>query len=275
MSTNIGTATATSIELMKTDSNTVDINKNIDFTSDICADGICCFMSIPREQTHLGMWRRFLKRGNATAGIKLLYTTIQTKDIIYNPCRCLNFHLKELNTPDGSAIHVLLRCGIFGKRCRPYTCKEFPDKADSFMHDILAPCVYNEYIASENYLTLKHKHVFRLFYAIKDDLGLLGQVFPGHTANETREKLSQYNEIVRVSAIWNEKPAEYFLLEVPKSDCVLYTSKVHPKIESVKQAYNCWQGHIESWLERHYGSKWQDHLERACKQENEKPKGTK
>lgn len=274
MSTNIGTATATSIELMKTDSNTVVRNKNIDFTSDICADGICCFMSIPREQTHLGMWRRFLKRGNAPAGIKLLYTTLQAKDIIYNPCRCLNFYLKELNTPDGSTLQVLLRCGIFGKRCRPYTCKEFPDKADSFMHDILAPCVYNEYIASENYLTLKHKQVFRLFYAIKDDRKLLGKIIPGYTAEETREKLNQCRDVVKMSAIWNEKPSEYFLLEVPRVDSILYTSDRHPKIEGIKQAYHLWQGHIESWLEKHYGSKWQDRLDRAIEQEDDGLKRT-
>ncbi|MEP9410152.1 MAG: hypothetical protein HRF42_01880 [Candidatus Brocadia sp.] len=254
---------------MKTDSNTVDCTKNTDFTGDICADGICCFMSIPRDQTHLGVWRHFFRRGNATTGIKLFYTALQSKDIIYNPCRCLNFYLKELTTPDGSILRVLLRCGIFGRRYRPYTCKEFPDKADSFMHDILAPCAYNEYIASENYQTLKHKHVFRLFYAIRDDTGLLGKIFPGYTAHETREKLSQYKEIVKVSAIWNEKPAEYFLLEVPKSDCVLYTSHVHPKIKSVKQAYNLWHGHIESWLERHYGNRWQDYLDSAIKNESD------
>lgn len=267
MNMNTGMVISTSIKLMKTDSYTSDCNRNIEFTSDICADGICCFMSIPRQQTHLGMWRHFLKRGNATAGIKLLYTALRAKDIVYDPCRCLNFHLKELNTPDGFTLQILLRCGIFGKRCRPYTCKEFPDKADSFMHDILAPCVYNEYIASENYLTLKHKQVFRLFYAIKDDHGLLGKIFPAHTVNETREKLSQYKEITKISAIWNEKPAEYFLLEVPKSNAVLYTSVAHPKIKGVQQAYSHWQGHIESWLERHYGSKWQDYLDRTIEEE--------
>ena len=45
---------------MKTDSNQVDFNKPISFTDDICADGICCFMSIPRKQTHLGMWKTFI-----------------------------------------------------------------------------------------------------------------------------------------------------------------------------------------------------------------------
>ncbi len=255
---------------MKTDANTFDFNTHIDFTGDICADGICCFMSIPREQTHLGMWRRFLKRGNATAGIKLLYTAFSSKDIIYNPCRCLNFYLKELNTPDGLTLQIVLRCGVFGKRCRPYTCKEFPDKADSFMHDVLAPCVYNEYVAPEDYVALKHKQVFRLFYAIKDDCKVLGKIFPGYTARETREKLNQYKDIVKIGAIWNEKPAEYFLLEVPRSDCALYTSAVHPKINGVKQAYNLWQGHIESWLERHYGGRWEYHLEHAIQQENDR-----
>lgn len=254
---------------MKTDSYTANCGTNIGFTGDICADGICCFMSIPREQSHLGIWRHFLKRGNATDGIKLLYTALQAKDIVYNPCRCLNFYLKELSTLDGSTFQVLLRCGIFGKRCRPYICKEFPDNADSFMHDILAPCVYNEYIAPENYVTLKHKHVFRLFYAIKDNHKLLGKIFPDYTAEETREKLNQWGEVGKISAIWNEKPAEYFLLEVPKVDSILYISAKHPKIESVKQAYHLWQGHIESWLERHYGNKWQDYLDRAIENEDD------
>ena len=252
---------------MKTDSNTAHCSKNISFTDDICADGICCFMSIPREQTHLGMMKLFLRRGNASYGIKLLYTGVQLKDVVYNPCKCLDLYLKECKTPDGSALQVLLRCGIFGKRCRPYTCKEFPDKTDSFMHDILAPCAYNEYIAPDNYVTLKHKHEFHLFYAIKNDRKLLEKIFPGYTAEETREMLNRYKEVTKASAIWNEKPSEYFILKVPKVDSVLYTSDVHPKIESVKQAYNLWQGHIESWLERHYGSKWQEKLNREIKQE--------
>lgn len=254
---------------MKRDSNQVDINKSISFTDDICADGICCFMSVPRKQTHLGMWKTFLKRRNASYGIKLLYTATQAKDIVYNPCRCLEFCLKEINTESGPSLGVFLRCGIFTKRCRPYTCKAFPDKADSFMHDVLAPCAYNEYIAHENYVQLKYTHIFRLFYAIKDDHKLLGKIFPGYTAEETREKLNRCNDVVKVGAIWNEKPSEYFLLEVPKTESVLYTSDVHPKIDGVKQAYDLWQGHIEGWLERHYGSKWQDHFDRAIEKENE------
>ncbi len=270
MSTNIGTATATSIEFMKTDSSVSDYGKNIDFAGDICADGICCFMSIPRKQTHLGILKPFLKRRNASYGVKLLYTALQAKDIVYNPCRCLDFYLKEVDTQDGSTVRVLLRCGIFGKKCRPAPCKEFPDKADSFMYDIPAPCVYNEYLAPENYVTLKHKHVFHLFYAIKDDRKLLGKIFPGYTAAETREKLNQWRSVVKISAIWNEKPSEYFLLEVPRVDSILYTSDKHPKIEGIKQAYQLWQGHIESWLEKHYGSRWQDRLDRAIEQEDDR-----
>ena len=218
----------------------ISINKNITCTNDICADGICCFMSIPRKQNHLGIWKAFLRRGNASYGVKLLYTSLHDKDIIYNPCRCLEFYLKEFNTSNGSGIQVLLRCGIFGKKCRPYICESFPDKADSFMHDILAPCAYNEYLSSDTYVTLKHKHVFRLFFAIKDDSELLGKIFYGYTADETRKKLNQCDEIVKISAIWNEKPSEYFLLEVPKTDSALYTSHAHPKIENVQQAYNQW-----------------------------------
>ena len=253
---------------MKTDSDIFNCSNKIGFVGDICADGICCFMSIPRKQTHLGIGKIFFKRRNASYGIKLLYTGCQTKDIVYNPCKCLNFYLKELTTSDGSFLQVLLRCGIFGKRYRPYTCKEFPDKTDSFMYDIPAPCAYNEYIASKNYVALKNKHVFRLFYAIRDDLKVLGNIFPGCTDEEVRKKLNQYNEIVKVSAYWDaKKPSEYFLLEVPKIDSVLYTSGAHPKIEGVKQSYYCWQGHIESWLEKHYGNKWQDYLNRAIEQE--------
>jgi len=48
----------------------------------------------------------------------------------------------------------------------------------------------------------------------------------------------------------------------------LYTSNAHPKIEGVKHAYDLWQGHIESWLEKHYGSKWQATLADAMKKEN-------
>ncbi len=250
---------------MKTDSKM----GNIGFTNDVCADGICCFMSIPRKQNHLGIWKPFLQRRSASYGIKLLYTSQQTKDIIYNPCRCLDFYLKEITTPDGNTINVLLRCGIFGKKCRPYTCTEFPDKADSFMYDIPAPCAYNEYIANENYVALKHKQVFRLFYAIKDDRKLLGKISPGCTTDETREKLNQCKGIVKVGAVWDGKPSEYFLLEVPKVNSVLHASDKHPKIEGIKQAYDIWQGHIESWLERHYGTEWQDHLDRAIVQEND------
>ncbi|HHT9137651.1 MAG TPA: hypothetical protein ACFYEK_10465 [Candidatus Wunengus sp. YC60] len=263
MSTNTGMVTST------------NINNNISFTDDICADGICCFMSIPRKQTHLGMWKTFLKRRNASYGVKLLYTSTQAKDIVYNPCRCLEFYLKEIVSEDGPTLRVLLRCGIFTKGCRPYTCKGFPDKTDSFMHDVLAPCVYNEYIAHENYVQLKYSHVFRLFYAIKDDNKLLGKIFPGYSAEDVREKLNQCKDVVKISAIWNEKPSEYFLLEVPKTKSVLYTSDVHPQIKGVKQAYDLWQGHIEGWLERHYGSKWHDHLESTIEREKDAVKRTK
>lgn len=211
----------------------------------------------------MGMWKAFFKRGSASYGVKLLYTVLSEKDIIYNPCRCLDICLKEVCTSGEPTIQVIFRCSVHGRRCRPYICGAFPDKADSFMYDIYAPCVYNEYIAHENYVKLKHKHVFRLFYAIKDDRKLLGKIFPGHTAEETRESLSQCDEIVKVSAVWNEKPSEYFLLEVPKVDSILYTSDVHPKIESVKQAYHQWQDHIEGWLEKHYGCRWQEYLDRA------------
>ena len=135
------------------------------------------------------------------------------------------------------------------------------------MHDVLAPCVYNEYIAHENYVQVKYSHVFHLFYAIKDDSKLLGKIFPGHTSEVTREKLNQCKDVVKISAIWNEKPSEYFLLEVPKTESVLYTSSVHLQIKGVKQAYDLWQGHIESWLEKHYGSKWQSNLDDAIKKE--------
>lgn len=243
---------------------------SINLTDDICADGICCFTSIPKEQNHLGMWKSFLKRGTASYGVKLLYTALEAKDIVYRPCRCLNFYLKEVDTPNGPALRVLLRCGIFGKKCRPYTCKAFPDKVDSFMHDIPAPCIYNEYLAHENYVKLKHKHIFTLFYAIKDDRTLLRKIFPGYTAEEVRKKLSQCSEVGKMSAIWNEKPSEYFILEVSKVSSVLYISEVHPKITDVKQAYRLWQGHIETWLERHYGSTWQDYLTRAIEQDDRK-----
>ncbi len=256
---------------MKTDMHQIDCGKTIGLANDVCADGICCFMSIPRKQTHLGVWRKFIKRRNASYGVKLLYTGTHTKDIVYNPCRCLEFHLREIKTEHGSGLGVILRCGVFEKRRRPYTCKAFPDKVDSFMYDVPAPCAYNEYLADENYVQLKFSHVFTLYYAVKDDLKLLGRIFPGHTAVETREILSQCKDVAKISAIWNEKPAEYFLLEVPKTPAVLYTSNVHPKIEGLKQAYNLWQGHIESWLDKHYGSKWQERLDRAM--EKEQPAG--
>ncbi|MGQ3683423.1 MAG: hypothetical protein ACUBOA_00100 [Candidatus Loosdrechtia sp.] len=245
--------------------------KNINFTEDICADGICCFMSIPKSQNHLGIARFFFKRGNTSHGIKLLCTAHEMKDILYLPCRCLNFYIEEDDVQGERKLRVVVRCGIFHKKYRPYTCRAFPDREDSFMHDLLAPCIYNEYRAHENYVKLKHKHFFRLFYAIKDNRKVLEKIFPGRTSEEAREKLNQCNEVVKVSAFWNEKkPSEYFLFEVPKTDTVLYTSHIHPKITSIKQAYDCWQGHIESWLERHYGSKWQCYLDRAVEQEGSK-----
>lgn len=258
---------------MSTDMVTSKNTENISFAEDICADGICCFMSIPRNQNHLGILRFFLKWGNASYGVKLLCTTLEKKDILYHPCRCLNFHLREINTPDGIKLYVVVRCGIINKRCRPYPCGAFPDKEDSFMYDLLAPCIYNEYRAHENYVKLKHKHLFRLFYAIKDNQKVLAKVFPGHTPEEARERLDQCSGVVKVSAFWNEKkPSEYFLFEVPKVDSILYTSQRHPKITSVKQAYDHWQGHIDSWLERHYGSKWQGYLDRTIEQEGNKLK---
>lgn len=135
------------------------------------------------------------------------------------------------------------------------------------MRDVPAPCIYNEYRAPANYVKLKHKHVFRLFYAIRDDDTLLGKIFPGHTAKQTRDTLYQYHEVGKVSAIWGEAPAEYFLIEVPKIDSVLYTTQKHPRIESTQQAYRVWPGHIEGWLEKHYGSTWEKELNSAIGQD--------
>mgnify|MGYP001567762374 FL=1 len=250
-------------------SNTTSCGASIGFTNDICADGICCFMSIPRKQTHLGLLKIFFRRKNASYGVKLLYTALDAKDIIYNPCKYLVFHLKETGASTGNSFQILLRCGIFGKRYRPYTCKGYPDAKNSFMHDVAGPCPYNEYIAPENYVKLKHTHVFQLYFAIMDDHKLLKRIFPGHTAEETRSRLSQCNDVVKVSAIWNEKPSEYFLLKVPRITDILYVSHEHPKITGIKQAYHRWQGHIESWLEKHYGSKWQDCLDRAIEKEKQ------
>ena len=248
-------------------SNTAGCSASIGFVNDICTDGICCFMSIPRKQTHLGLLKIFFRRKNASYGVKLLYTALDAKDIVYNPCKFLMFHLKETEGMNGNAFQIILRCGIFGKKYRPFTCKGFPDMKNSFMYDVPAPCPYNEYIAPENYVKLKHTHVFQLYFAIKDDRKLLKMIFTGHTAEETRSRLSQCNDVVKVSAIWNEKPSEYFLLKVPRNADILYISREHPKITSVKQAHLLWQGHIETRLEKHYGSKWQDCLNRAVKKE--------
>ena len=240
---------------------------NINLSNQICADGICCFMSIPRNHRHLGIGRFFMRRRNASYGVKLLYTAVDLKDVVYNPCRCLEFYLSEGTSQDGASVQVTVRCGIFGKRYRPYTCSAFPDKADSFAHNVPAPCAYNDYLAPDNYMELKHKCVFQVYFAIKDDRKLLKKIFPGHTAEEAREWLNRCDDVVKISAIWNEKPSEYFLFKVPKADSALYVSGVHPKITSVKQAYRLWQGHIEGWLEKHYGSSWEAHLNGALEKE--------
>lgn len=238
------------------------------YTEDVCADGICCFMSIPRKQNHLGIWKSLFKRRSASYGVKLLYISLHGKDIVYDPCKCLDFYLKWKDDDSSGGMQIVLRCAMFDKKRRPYVCKAFPDKKDSFMHDVPAPCVYNEYIAPEEYVELKHTHVFRLFYAIKDDQTLLEKIFPNSSADGARKILNQCKDIVKISAIWNEKPSEYFLIEVPKVPSVLYTSDFHPGIKSIKQAYDRWTGHIETWLEKHYGSKWHNYLEQALEEED-------
>ena len=253
---------------IQSSSNSTCCGTSIGFVNDVCADGICCFMSIPRNQSHLGLLKPFFRRRNASYGVKLLYTALDAKDIIYNPCKLLMFHLKETEGANGNAFQIIVRCGIFGKKYRPYTCKGFPDADNSFMHDVLAPCPYNEYIAPENYVKLNHTHVFQLYFAIKNNQIILGKIFPGHTADEVRDRLNQCNDVVKVSAIWGEKPSEYFLLKIPKITDILYVSQEHPRITSVQQAHPVWQGHIETKLEKHYGHKWQEYLDRAI--ENEK-----
>lgn len=248
-------------------SNAAGCSASIGLANDICADGICCFMSIPRKQAHLGLLKIFFRRRNASYGIKLLYTAFDAKDVVCNPCKYLVFHLKKAEGANSNTFQILLRCGIFGKKYRPYVCKGFPDMENSFMYDVPAPCPYNEYIAPEHYVKLKYTHVFQLFFAIKDDRNLLKRILPGHTADETRGILSQCNNVVKVSAVWNEKPSEYFLLKVPKVADILYVSQKHPGITGVKQAHSLWQGHIETQLEKRYGSKWQGYL--GCAIENE------
>ncbi|MBM4055997.1 MAG: hypothetical protein FJ264_15300 [Planctomycetes bacterium] len=226
-------------------------------------------MSIPRKQNHLGIWKSLFKKRSASYGIKLLYTSLHGKDIVYNPCKCLEFYLKwKDDSPDN--VQILLRCAMFDRKRRPYVCGAFPEKKDSFMHDVPAPCVYNEYIAPKEYVELKYTHVFRLFYAIKDDQTLLRKISPNGSAEETRKRLEQCNDVVKISAIWNEKPSEYFLIEVPKVSSVLLTSDFHPRIKNIRQAYNRWTGHIDTWLEKHYGGKWSNNLEQALEVEDER-----
>lgn len=251
----------------------MEINSNkgrVCYTEDICADGICCFMSIPRKQNHLGIWKHIFRKRSAAYGIKLLYTALHAKDIVYNPCKCLDFYLTWKDDASDD-MQILLRCAAYGKKRRPYVCKAFPDRKDSFMHDVPAPCIYNEYIAPEEYVRLKHTHVFRLFYAIKDDQALLRKISPHCSVDDTRKRLDQCKDSVKISAIWNEKPSEYFLIEVPKVPSILCTSEVHPVIKTIRQAYNRWTGHIETWLEKHYGDKWHTYLEQALENEDNRP----
>lgn len=254
---------------IQSSSNSTCCGTSIGFVNDICTDGICCFMSIPRNQSHLGLLKLFSLRRNASYGVKLLYTALNAKDIIYNPCKLLMFHLKEREEANGNAFQIIVRCGIFGRKFRPYTCKGFPDRDNSFMHDVSAPCPYNEYIAPENYVKLKYIHVFQLYFAINDKRKLLGKIFPGHTAEETRDRLNQCNDVVKVSALWGEKPSEYFLLKIPKITDILYVSQEHPRITSIQQAHPVWQGHIETNLEKRYGCKWQEYLDRAIEEEKQ------
>ena len=116
----------------------------------------------------------------------------------------------------------------------PNACKEYPI---SKRHQ--GPCLYNEYLAPDDYKNEIHKFTWSVYYGIPNKPDILRQVL-GDEISELIPGMLKTKELKtrRIGKIFRR--TEYVLFPVPRDPGVLLLSKEHQLITSAKQAFQQW-----------------------------------
>ncbi len=242
------------------------IQGDVLFAERECTDGMCCFTCvIPPNGKHIGVLKCLLKKGTGATGVKLLVTGEGCKNELYDSCMLLDFTISGNGEAPG--LNMDLRCSIYKRR--PCQCEEYPDNAGmSLERRISGPCIFNEYAASDAYKKLVYKRGWDAYYAILDQEEIIKKICVYETPSLARETLMQAKGVRLATITVMGKEQDFILIPVPKNTHnVLYTSKRHLPITTIKQAYLLWQEKIKSNLENHYGPEWETRLATAIETE--------
>ena len=239
---------------------------DIGFAERECSDGMCCFTCvIPPNSGHIGILKYLIKKGTGATGVKLLITGAGRKNELYDSCRFLDFAISRNEAASG--MEMDLRCSIYKRR--PSQCEGYPDSVgDLFERRVGGPCIFNEYAASDAYKKLVYKREWDAYYAIQDDEEILGKICVFGTPALAREALIQTRGVRLATITVLGKEQDFILVPVQKNTHnILYTSKRHQPIITIKQAYSLWEGKIKENLENHYGAEWEARLATAIETE--------
>ncbi|MBE7445308.1 MAG: hypothetical protein HS132_08710 [Planctomycetia bacterium] len=239
---------------------------NVTFAKSECSDGMCCFTCvIPPKNEHIGFFRFLWKKGTGYPHVKLLVTSEGYKNELYDSCKFLDFTIFS-DTTD-ARITMDLRCGIY--KSRPVQCRGYPDEAgESVYQKISGPCIFNEYAASGDYKKLVYKRDWQAFYAIRDDIRALGHICPSVDTTCAREKILKTKDVHLATLTIHGEEFDYILIPIPKkTQNILYLSRKHQPVSTIRQAYREWQEKIEKNLQNHYGQDWEIRLKNAIEME--------
>ncbi|MEP9409975.1 MAG: hypothetical protein HRF42_00975 [Candidatus Brocadia sp.] len=241
---------------------------SITFVENECSDGMCCFTCvIPSNNGHIGFFKSLWKKGTGYPYVKLLVTSEGYKDELYDSCRFLNFSIFANQTD--SSPKMDLRCSIY--KHRPDQCMGYPDEAgESLYKKISGPCIFNEYTASGAYKKLVYKREWQAFFAIRDDRAAMRNIFVSdEDVSVVREKILKTKDVhLATLSVDNTEELDYILIPVPRqTHNILYLSKEHKPIGTIRQAYHKWQEKIQKNLENHYGPEWETKLKNAIETE--------
>ena len=238
------------------------------FTESECSDGMCCFTCvIPQNNRHIGFFRSLWKHGTGSNCVKLLVTSEGCKNELYDSCKFLDFIISE--NPLDSSLKMDLRCSIY--KSRPNQCMEYPDKAgESLYQKISGPCIFNEYTAPSAYKKLVYKREWQAFYAIRDSLKTLRNIFADEDALVVREKILKAKDVSLATLCVGKDESDYILIPIPKqTESILYLSEKHLPITTIQQAYHRWEEKTQNNLQHHYGPEWETRLKNAIEMEKE------
>lgn len=239
---------------------------SITFAESECSDGMCCFTCvIPPKSEHIGFFKSLWKKGTGYPHVKLLVTSEGYKNELYDSCKFLDFTI--FNDTADAHLKMDLRCSIY--KSRPMQCRGYPDEAgESLYQRISGPCIFNEYAASGAYKKLVYKREWQAFYAIRDDIKALGHICADGDTSFAREKILKTEHVHLATLSINEDEFDYILIPIlKKTQNILYLSKKHQPINTIKQAYHDWQEKIEKNLQNHYGHDWEIRLKNAIEME--------